>query len=70
MAFGVFCASLRRTLPERSRPSSLAEHSPTAIAKVASSRNPPQRLRGGAVPRLSAVGICGLQAGEDVNPPD
>ena len=30
-------------------------------------RNPPKRLRGGSMPRLSAVGISGLQAGEDVN---
>ena len=33
---------------------------------AASSRNPPKRLRGGSTPRLSAVGISGLQAGEDV----
>ena len=30
------------------------------------SRNPPKRLRGGSMPRPSAVGISGLQAGEDV----
>src|SRR5690554_5429749 len=34
--------------------------------KAGSSRSPPQRLRDGSMPRLSAVGISGLQAGEDV----
>ncbi len=34
---------------------------------AASSRNPPKRLERGPVLRLSAVGISGLQAGEDVN---
>jgi len=27
---------------------------------------PPRRLRGGSMPRLSAAGISGIQAGEDV----
>ena len=34
--------------------------------RVVGSRNPPKRRRGGSMPRLSAVGISGLQAGEDV----
>lgn len=34
---------------------------------AASSRNLPKRLRGGSMPRLSAVGVSGLKAGEDVN---
>ena len=36
-------------------------------AYAASSRNPPKRLTRGIAPPLSAVGISGLQAGEDVN---
>ena len=39
----------------------------SGAAMPLSSRNPPKRLRGGSMPRLSAVGISGLQAGEDVN---
>ncbi len=35
--------------------------------RVVGSRNPPKRRRGGSMPRLSAVGISGLQTGEDVN---
>jgi hypothetical protein len=34
---------------------------------VIRSRNPPKRLRGGSRPPLSAAGISGLQAGEEVN---
>ncbi|AQS50470.1 hypothetical protein PAEH1_01000 [Paenalcaligenes hominis] len=34
---------------------------------AASSRNPPKRLWDGSMPPLSAVGIPGLEAGEDVN---
>ena len=35
-------------------------------AYAASSRNPPKRLTRGIAPPMSAVGISGLQAGEDV----
>ena len=34
--------------------------------RVVGSRNPPKRRRGGSMPPLSAVGISGLQVGEDV----
>ncbi len=34
--------------------------------KAASSRNPPKRPRGGSMPRMGAVGIFGIHAGEDV----
>jgi transposase len=36
-------------------------------AQAVGSRNPPKRIRRGSMPRLGAVGISGLQAGEDVN---
>ena len=38
--------------------------------RVVGSRNPPKRRRGGSMPRLSTVGISGLQAGEDVKSPN